>query len=488
MPAAARPPFPPLPRVPRLPRPRRPSRTPRSAGSSSLLRDAGFRWFWAGETASQLGEQAGRTVLPLLAVVSLHSEPGELGALRAVEQAPILLLSLLVGAWVDRRRSRRVMVLADLGRAAVLAAVPLAYLLGGLGLPLLLVVGFLTGSLSVCFDVAYQATLVRLVARDRLAEGNSALEGSRSAAQIGGPALGGGLVSLLSAPLATAGCVLLFTLSALSIRRIRRAERRPVRAGATRGRESAQAPEPGAGPASEPAPASGLWRQIRDGLRLVVADPALRAVGAASALFQFSFAALMTVYLLFLPRALHLPGGAVGLVLAATGPGALVGSALSARLPARIGYGAVLVGAAALADGAMLCVPALHGSGAATLGALMVLNFLFGAFSQLVNVATTAVRQALTPVRLQGRVVATINFAGMGMGPFGSLAGGGLAARYGLRTALLAAAAALTLSPLYLACSPLARLGRNLPAPAADPGGGEGPAGATAGHTGGTPS
>jgi predicted MFS family arabinose efflux permease len=384
-------------------------------------------------------------------VVALRCGPGRLGALRAVEQAPILLFSLLIGAWVDRRRSRRVMVLADLGRAAVLAAVPLAYLLGVLGMPVLLGVAFLAGFLSVCFDVAYQATLVRLVARDRLAQGNSALEGSRSAAQIGGPALGGALVSLLSAPIAAAGCVLFHALSAVSIHRIRRSEPvvRPAEA--------------------EQASGTRLWRQIREGLRLVAGDPLLRGVGTASALFQFSFAALMTVYLLFLPRVLHLSGGAVGLVLAATGPGALVGSALSARLPARLGYGVALVGAAALADGVMLCVPALHGSGAPTLCALMAVNLLYGMFSQLVDVAATAIRQAVTPVRLQGRVVATINFVGMGLGPFGSLAGGFLAAHCGLRAALLVTAAGLTLSPLYLVCSPLARLGRNLPQQTPDP-------------------
>jgi predicted MFS family arabinose efflux permease len=400
-------------------------------------------------------------------VVALHFGPGRLGVLRAVEQAPILLFSLLIGVWVDRRRSRRLMVLADLGRAVALAAIPLAYVFGVLGLPLLLAVAFLAGFLSVVFDVAYQTTLVRLVPRDRLAEGNSALEGTRSAAQIGGPALGGALVSLLSAPPAVTGCVFFYLLSALSIRRIRRGEPEPGRAEPGRPdavRPDAVRPE-SARPETEPAPVPGLWRQVRGGLRLVAGDSSLRAVGTASALFQFSFAALMTVYLLFLPRTLHLPGGTVGLVLAATGPGALLGSVLSARLPARIGYGAVLVGSAALADAAMLCVPALHGSGTATISALMAVNFLFGMFGQLVDVTTTAVRQAVTPVRFQGRVVATINFVGMGLGPLGSLFGGGLAAGYGLRAALLVTAAGLTLSPLYLACSPLARLGRTLPGP-----------------------
>ncbi|WP_329618328.1 MFS transporter [Streptomyces brevispora] len=406
-----------------------------------MWRDADFRRLWVGQTASQFGAQAGQVVLPLVAVVSLDAGPGQLGALRAVEQAPILLLSLFAGAWVDRRRSRTVMVLADGGRALAMAAVPAAYLLGVLGLPALFVAALLVGVLSVFFDVAYQASLVRLVDRAQLAQGNSALEGSRSAAQIGGPALGGTLVSLLSAPLAALTGAFFFVVSSVSICRIRRSE--PL-------------PEYSGGPAR-------IWRQIHEGLQFVLSNSSLRAVGLASALYQFSFAALMTVYLLHLPRGLHLSGTAVGLALAATGPGAVVGSLLAARLPGRFGFGPVLVASAVVADGVMLCVPALHGSTAVTLPSLMGVNFLFGTFSQLVNVTAMAVRQAVTPLRLQGRVVATINFVGMGLTPLGSLLGGFLAVRWGLRTSLLLTAVAMALSPLFMALSPLARLGKSLP-------------------------
>lgn len=100
-----------------------------------------------------------------------------------------------------------------------------------------------------------------------------------------------------------------------------------------------------------------------------------------------------------------------------------MGSLLSARLSGRFRYGR-LVASAVLADGVMICVPALHGSTAVTLGTLMVIHFVFGVFSQLVNVTLMAVRQAVTPVRMQGRVVATINCAGMGLTPLGSLLGG----------------------------------------------------------------
>ncbi|HEV7706755.1 MAG TPA: MFS transporter [Asanoa sp.] len=403
-----------------------------ASSSTVLWRDPDFRRLWVGQTASQLGEQATLVALPLIAVLTRGARPDQVGALRAVGQAPLLLLPLFVGAWVDRWRTRTVMVLADLGRALALTGAVVAGYFGGLGLPALLLVAFAVGGMSVFFDVAYQASLVRFVRRDQLARANSAIEGSRSAAQIGGPALGGALASSPVAP------AVLFMLSFLTIRRMRRDE--PI-------------------PPHHP---HRIWRQIHEGVRFVTRDPALRTVCLASAAFQFSFAATMTAYLLFLPRDLHLSGAAVGLVLAATGPGALVGSLLAARLPARLGYGPVLVGAAAIGDGALLIVPTLHGPPTVTVPLLVLANLVFGAFGQLVNVTVMVVRQALTPNEMQGRVAATITFAGMGMAPLGSLLGGALATQWGLRTSLAVTAAGMLLSPLLMALSPLARLGKEL--------------------------
>ncbi|WP_329284486.1 MFS transporter [Streptomyces sp. NBC_01455] len=410
---------------------------------SALWRDGDFRRLWVGQTASQLGEHASLLVLPLFAVLTLNAGAGQLGVLRAVGQAPILLLSLFVGAWVDRWRTRTVMVLTDVGRTLTLGAAAVAGYLGWFGLPALFVVAFAVGALSLFFDVAYQASLVRLVERDQLVRGNSALEGSRSAAQIGGPALGGALVSLLSAPIAAASSALFFALSFLSIRRIRRIESIPT--------------------SSERPPR--VWRRIHEGLRFVAGDSSLRTVCLASAAFQFSLAAMMTVYLLFLPRELHLSGTAVGLALAAMGPGALLGSVLAARLPSRFGHGAVLVSAAALGDSVFLCVPAVHDSSAVTVPALLAINFVFGTSNQLVSVTVMAVRQAVTPDGMQGRAAATIAFVGMGLTPLGSLLGGYLSQEWDVRTSLLVTAAGMLLSPVLMALSPLARLGRALPVP-----------------------
>ncbi|MFD7383752.1 MFS transporter [Streptomyces anulatus] len=453
---------------------RLPSSSSRPSPSPSLWRDTDFRRLWAGQTASQLGEHTTLVVLPLFAVLTLDAGAGQLGVLRAVGQAPILLLSLLAGAWVDRWRARTVMVLTDAARAVALGAAAVAGLFGLLGLPALFVVAFTVGALSVLFDVAYQASLVRMVRRDQLVRGNSALEGSRSAAQIGGPALGGALVSLLSAPVAAAAGALFFAVSFVSLRRIRRPESVPEHVAPVPERPKHVAPVPERPDHLVPVPerpdhAAPVRGRIREGLRFVAGNAWLRAVCLASAAFQLSFAATMTVYLLFLPRELHLTGATVGLALAATGPGALLGSVLAARLPGRLGHGVVLVSAAVLGNGALLCVPALHGSSTATILALLAVNLAFGTFSQLVNVTVMSVRQAVTPDGMQGRAAATITFLGMGFTPLGSLLGGLLAREWGLRTGLLVAAAGMMLSPVLMAASPLARLGRVLPVPRKEP-------------------
>ncbi|AGL18943.1 MFS transporter [Actinoplanes sp. N902-109] len=405
-----------------------------------MWRDSDFRRLWAGQTASQLGEQTSLVILPLIAVVALHVDAGQLGVLRAVGQAPQLLLALFAGVWVDRWQSRTVMVLADLGRALALGTLLVIAGVGGAGLLTLLIVGFVVGALSVMFDVAYQTSLVRLVPRQHLLRGNSAIEGSRSAAQLGGPALGGVLTSLLPGLTAVALPLLFFLGSVVALTRIQHRERVPPRT-------------------ADPA---RVHRQIHGGLRFVAGHSLLRTVCLASAAFQLSYAALMTAFLLFLPRVLHLPGTAIGLVLAAAGLGALLGSLLAARLPSRLGYGPVLVAAAAIGNGAMLCIPAVRGNSTLAVAALVAINLTFGALSQLVNVTIMAVRQAITPPRLQGRTAATITFVGMGTTPLGALLGGYLTAHLGTRPALLITAAGLMLSPLTMVVSPLGRLGRSV--------------------------
>jgi MFS family permease len=125
-----------------LPRPRRRLLPPLLAESLE------FRRFWAGQSVSLLGDQVSALALPLVAVLVLHAGAPQMGYLVAAGYAPNLIFSLHAGALVDRRgRRRATMLAADVGRAALLLTVPVAYWLGALSLAQLYAVAFLTGTL-----------------------------------------------------------------------------------------------------------------------------------------------------------------------------------------------------------------------------------------------------------------------------------------------------------------------------------------------------
>src|SRR5262249_23335746 len=187
-----------------------------------------FMRLWAGQTVSQLGSTVTREALPYTAILALGATPIQMGLLGAAGAAPLLLLGLLAGVWVDRLRRRPVMIAADLGRAVLLLSVPGAYLLGLLRIEQLYVVAALVGVLSVFFDVAYQAFLPSLVQREQIFEGNSKLGMSGSVAEIAGPPLGGTLVQLVGGPVTILLDALSFVFSARSLLRIRAPEPAPA--------------------------------------------------------------------------------------------------------------------------------------------------------------------------------------------------------------------------------------------------------------------
>src|SRR5438045_4534708 len=165
-----------------------------------LWRHADFLKLWSAQSISQFGTQISGIALPLVALYALHATAFEVAALGTVEFLPFLLFTLPAGVWVDRLRRRWLMVTADLGRVVALGSIPLAAAVGHLTLAQLYIAGFVTGTLTVFFDVSYQSYLPSIVEREQLVDGNAKLEISRSAAQIGGPGLGGLLVRLFTAP------------------------------------------------------------------------------------------------------------------------------------------------------------------------------------------------------------------------------------------------------------------------------------------------
>jgi MFS family permease len=147
-----------------------------------LWRRPDFLKLWAGQTVSLLGSAVTLLALPAVAIYTLGATPLQMGLLAATGSLPALLFGLVVGAWVDRRRRRPLLVIADLGRGLLLLAIPAAALLGVLRMGHLYAVAFLAGILSLIFEVAAQSLLPALVGREQLVEGNSKLETSRAAA------------------------------------------------------------------------------------------------------------------------------------------------------------------------------------------------------------------------------------------------------------------------------------------------------------------
>ena len=190
-----------------------------------LLRDQVFRRYWGASTVSMFGDQVSSVALPLTAVLVLHADAAEMGYLTALQWLPSLLFGLHAGAWVDRRGTRRhSMILADLGRAAALATIPLCYGLHALTMTQMYLVTFATGTLSVLFTVSDGTLFVSIVPPGRYVGGQSLIYGSRSLSLMGGPSVGGLLVEALTAPYAVFADALSFLGSAFQLGTIRPVE------------------------------------------------------------------------------------------------------------------------------------------------------------------------------------------------------------------------------------------------------------------------
>ena len=191
---------------------------------SGLWRHGDFLRLWAGQTVSVFGSMIGGTAMSFTAILFLQATPFQIGLLNAMQMIPAFLLGLFAGAWVDRLRRRPIMIWADIGRALALATIPLAALLGGLGLFHLYAVALVVSVLTILFDLSYQAYLPALVGKGSLIEGNSKLSASAAVAEFGGFSIGGWLVQLLSAPVAILVDAVSFVVSAVSVATIRARE------------------------------------------------------------------------------------------------------------------------------------------------------------------------------------------------------------------------------------------------------------------------
>jgi MFS family permease len=400
---------------------------------SSLWHHREFLKFWAGAVISDVGSQVTLLAVPLIAALTLQATPWQMGLLSAAGGAPILLVGLFAGVWVDRVRRRPVMIATDVGRAALLLVIPLAAVAGVLRIEILYAVLFLTGALSVLFDVAHMSMLPSLVASDRVVEANSKLQSTTAAAQVAGPSVGGVLVSLMTAPFALLADSLSFLFSAAFIASTRVHEAAPE----TRGSRA------------------GIPQEISEGFRAVIHDRILLALAGASATTILFGRMFMAVYVLYMTRDLGLSALGIGLVFATGGVGSFAGSVVAQPLARRFGPGPTMIGAQVGfgLTGMMVPVAVLVPSWA--LAMVVASEFAQWMAILIYWVVAISVRQAIVPDRVLGRVSATMWFLAGGARPIGAVIGGALGGVIGVPLTLVVASFGMLLGFLWPLLSPV---------------------------------
>jgi Na+/melibiose symporter-like transporter len=398
-----------------------------------LWQNADFLRLWTAQTVSRFGSHVGHAALEFTAVLNLKATPAQMGLLGACSQAPVLLISLFAGVWVDRARRRPLLITADLGRALLLLSLPLALFLGRLRIELLYLVAALAGALTVLYGVADQSALPGLVRREELVEANSKLGVSESLSEIGGPALGGTLVQWLTAPVALLVDIASFLFSAACIGRIR-------------------TPEPPPHPREEHA---GVFHEIAAGLGVVWREPALRHLLLSEMFCTFFGSFIGALYSLYLIRELGLTPALVGITVGGGGAGALMGAFLAGPVTRRFGIGPTLIGARLLSTLIGFLVPLAGGPPPVAFAILLAGQIVGDTPGAIAAINAMSLRQASLPHRYLGRASAAIEFLTRGAAPPGALVGGFLGQTLGMRPTLflaffgiLFACAALLLSPL----------------------------------------
>lgn len=383
----------------------------------SVWREHDFVRLWAATTVSMLGSFVTRTALPFAAILVLGAGAGEVAILRGAELVAGLTVGLVAGAWVDRLRRRPILVWADLGRAALLGSIPVAFALGGLTLAHLVIVAFGAAILTTFFDTADRAFLPTVIGRERLVEANATLTGSSSAAEFVGFGIGGWLIQLLTAPVAIAVDAVSFIVSAGLLRGIRAAEPPPR---AVEHRQS-------------------VVDEIRDGLRLTLHDPILRPLALADAAVAGFWGVFGAVYLVFATE-MGFPPGVIGLVAAIGGLSSLVGATVAGRAVRRLGVARFFIGAMVLVtigNGFIAVTPDATILG---LACLLAQQLLSDSALTAFDVVAVSIRQATVEDRLLGRVGASFHVLAMAAMLVGTVIGGILAETVSVRAALVFAA------------------------------------------------
>ena len=407
-----------------------------NSSRGALWRHAGFVRLWSAQAISTFGARIARTGLPFAAVLTIHAHPSALGVLAAMSTVPAVVVGLFSGGLVDRSRRRPLMIFADLVRAAALLIVPIAAIAGILSMTELYVAAVVVGGASALFDIADHAYLPSLVGKADLIEGNAKLAVTESVAEIGGPALAGFLVQLLSAPIAIGVNAVSYLASAGLLATISDEER-----------------------AHLPGKTRNLWHiDLRAGASVIFASPLIKPLflmAISSPVFEGFFAALYSIYAI---KVLHLSPSLIGVIIGVGGVGALFGASLSSLSCRKFGPGPTIVFGYIASALSAFFVPLATGS-TLTKTAMMMAAQLFGdSLAVAAIIPSSSLRQTVLPGEALGRTAALFR-AGAGASTLvGALLGGFLGETLGIRMTLFIAVCGILACTSVGLFSPLTKL------------------------------
>ncbi|MGW3075380.1 MULTISPECIES: MFS transporter [unclassified Kitasatospora] len=395
--------------------------------------NSGYRRVLGAAASSAVGDGMRFAALPLLSAAVLH-DAFRVSAVTAATTLPWLFFALPAGAYADRFERRRLMVLADLLRAAVLGLTVVLLAAGRLGFWPLVTAAFLLGVGEVLFDCASFALLPGVVPKERLESANGRL----FAVQTAGRDLLGQVVGGVLFTVGRAVPLLLDALSFLASAALLRGVRAPE-------------PEPG------PAPSPGgrrLLADIREGVAFVLRDRLLRALTVSAGVVNAVYLGQIAVLVILVRDVLELPDSAYGALLAAGAVGGVAGGAVASRLTRAIGRAPALVGNLVLTGAAGLAVAATDRV------AVVAAAYCLAGFALMVwNVVAVSLRQTIIPDRMLGRATGVYRLFAWGTMPLGALVFGRVSASAGPRAAFALGGAVTLLTCLPITCT-LLRDGR----------------------------
>ncbi len=373
-------------------------------GFSRAFRHRNYRLFFAGQLVSLVGTWT-QSVAQTWLVYRLTGSPLWLGTATFCQQAPIFLLATLGGSIADRYPRRGVLVLTQTASMVLASVLTVLTVTGRIQVPHVLVLAALLGAVNAVDIPTRQSFVVEMVGREDLTTAVALNSSMVNGARILGPALAGFAIKRF-------GEGFCFGVNALSFV--------AVIAGLLAMRELP--------PKTPLPPGETPLQRILQGFRFVAGHRRVRALlllFSVTALTAIPYGTLMPV---FASEVFHGDARTLGLLMGATGVGAVLGGLLLAsRRSARGPYAWVAVASALF--GVMLVLFALSN----TFWLSMVLLVPLGGGMMVQMSATNSLVQTLTPDGLRGRVMAIWAMIFMGFSPFGALVAGSLATLAGPR-------------------------------------------------------